>query len=241
MYYVYRLDFDGCCYVGCTNNLSRRKNQHNENARKCSSKLGRYLNQNKIVISDSDMTVVGSFYNRPDALREEREMAFSLAKQGVPLLNDNYSPDCSRKGKNEGNTAKEYVVVDFVNHTAQCVCDLRRFCRVNGYGYKDLQRTVHRKVHRNQFIAFYKEEWEALHDKEYFLSGAFVKAREEKIEQDKIARTAKCYDVMFPDGHIERVRNLDRFAREHNLTSGTLHATFNKKKATKGYQVIRRI
>lgn len=241
MYYVYRLDFDGCCYVGCTNNLQRRGHQHNENARKRSSKLGRYLNENKIIISVSDFTVVYSFRDRKDALREERNLAFSLASKGVVLLNDNYSPDCSRKGKNEGHTAKEYVVVDYVNHTAQYVCDLRRFCRINGYRYKELQRTVHRKIHRNQFIAFYKDEWEGIQNKEFFLSGEFVKVRNEKIGQGIIARSAKQYDVMFPDGHIETVYNLDKFAREHNLTSGTLHATFNKKKPTKGYQVIRRI
>ena len=241
MYYVYRLDFDGCCYIGCTSDISRRKNQHNENARKCSSKLGRYLNQKGIKVSITDFKVLQAYDSRPEALKTERDTAMMLSKQGVTLLNDNYSPDCSRKGKNEGNTAKEYVVIDYVDHTVKYVHDLRQFCKANGYSYKDLQRTIHRKTHRNRLIALHKEEWDVIEDKDFYVSGDFVKARTEEIAKKNVLKSAKRYEVAFPDGHSEIVYNLDKFAREHNLTSGTLHATLIKSKPTKGYQVIRRI
>lgn len=61
------------------------------------------------------------------------------------------------------------------------------------------------------------------------------------LKQERIKKSCKQYLVKIPNGEIVKVTNLDKFARENNLTSGTLHSTFKKNKPTKGFQVIKRI
>ena len=75
-------------------------------------------------------------------------------------------------------------------------------------------------------------------NKDYYITGEFYKNYLEKLKQN---RKCKKYLVKLPSGEIKEVINLDKFARENNLTSGTLHATYIKKKKTKGYQVIKRM
>lgn len=242
MYMVYRLRFgEAGVYIGCTNNIERRKNQHNENARKQKSKLGRFLHNNGIVLSQNDFEIIYKSEDRANALAVEREVAFSQEKDGHILLNDNYSSQCSRKGKNIGHTAQEYVVIDFVSHTEEEVYDLRQYCIKNGIDYRLLHRTT-KSGHScgNRYCAFKKEEWDTLQDKGKYLSGSFLDDVKENVREALVNR-AKTYEVSFPDLHVERVTNLDKFAREHNLTPGTFHATLIKGKPTKGYQVLRRI
>ncbi len=242
MYYVYRLTFEHGVYIGCTNNIRRRKNQHNENARKQKSKLGNYLFQNGIVLTVNDFEIVYSFSDRKEALLFERETTKNMEASGFHLLNDNYSYLCSRKGKNIGNTAKEYVVVDFVDHKTKTIKDLRQYSLSVGLDYKLLQRTVKgENVCYGRYKVFYLDHWKMVKDKERFVSGRFLTEKKERRLRENANRTAKNYLVSFPDGHIEVVTNLDKFARSHNLTSGTLHATYKAKKPTKGYQVIKRI
>lgn len=242
MYMVYRLNLgNNAVYIGCTNNIRRRKDQHNENARTQKSKLGRYLNKNNILLKESDFEIVFSSETRPPALAKERKLAVSQEKAGHFLLNDNFSIHCTRKGKNLGRSAQEFVVVDFVNHTSEEVFDLRQYCIKNGLDYKLLHRTSKNgHSYNNRYCAFAKADWDALQDKEKYLSGAFLEDVVEVAKQAN-ARRAKTYEVRFPDAHTENVTNLDRFAKEHDLTPGTLHATLIKGRPTKGYQVLRRI
>lgn len=242
MYYVYRLQIDGFDYVGCTNNIRRRKDQHNENARKRKSKLGRFLDERGITLTVKDMTVVEAFSDRHEALMAERDLAKRLEIDGAKLLNDNYSHDCTRKGKNLGNTAKDYVVVNYIDGTVTGVHDLRQYCIAHGWVYGLVQRTAHKGVYcKYGCKVFFADEWEREPDKMRYISGAFIQENAENATLSRIEKTSKQYDVQFPDGHIETVKNLDKFAREHNLTSGTLHATFINKRPTKGFQVLRRI
>lgn len=242
MYYVYRLTFGRDIYIGCTNNIRRRKDQHNENARKQKSKLGSYLFQNNIILTVDDFEILNAFMDRKEALRCEKKTTMHMEATGFRLLNDNYSRSCSRKGKNIGHTAKEYVVVDFTNHEVKTIRDLRQYALSIGLDYKLMQRTVSgEKICYGRYKVFHLEQWEKIKDKEHFISGNFLKEKEERLALEKVKRSEKQYLVRFPDDHIELITNLDKFARNHGLTSGTLHATYKKEKPTKGYQVIKRM
>lgn len=242
MYFVYRLVFSECEYIGCTNSIRRRKDQHNGHGKRGTSKLGAYLKTNCIVLKAEDFNILGVFDERRAALEFERSKTLEAASNGTRLLNDNYSNECTRKGKNIGNTAKSYVVVDYVAHRTINVTDLRQFCLQNGLDYKLVQRTVKPFKYCNAGIkVFYADEWNAEVDKEFYISGAFVESVKSNAIAERVKKTCKEYEVRYPDGHSERVTNLDRFAKEHNLTAGTLHATLTKGKPTKGYQVLRRI
>lgn len=237
MYYVYLITFDNFFYVGCTNNLRRRKDQHNENARNKKSKLGIFLNENSIVLKTSDLRVLFNYDDRSKALRKERKLALDMDNQGHNLLNDNYTHTCSRKGKNIGNTAKTYYVIDFIEHSEIKVNDLRQYCIKCNLDYKLMQRTAKgNHYYNNRYKVFHESDWENEVCKEKYLSGEFVK--EAKQNQK---RFVKEYVVLLPNREKEKVINLDKFAREHHLSSGTLHATYIKGKPTKGYQVIRRM
>lgn len=244
MYFVYLLKFsDGSCYVGCTSNISRRCHQHNENARKKKSKLGNYLSSNNIVLSVKDFEIIFSSESRPEALSFERRSAKSFASNDIKLLNDTYSKECTRIGKKNHDSSKEYVVVDMVDHTATLVHGLKPYCENTlGIDYKLIQRTVGgSKVSFGRYKAFFLDQWNAIEDKDFFLSGKILQANTDQWMKRHIKAASKEYEVKFPDGHTEIVKNLDQFARDHNLTPGTLHGTFKKNKPTKGYQVIRRI
>lgn len=242
MYFVYRLVLGEHEYIGCTNNIRRRKDQHNDNAKSGKSKLGAFLKDNGIVLSVNDFNILKVFEERSAALNFERSTAIEAASNGAKLLNDNYSNECTRKGKNIGNTAKTYVVIDYIAHRTIKVTDLRQFCLINGLKYKQVQRTVNgNKFCDSGIKVFYADEWEAVTDKNFYISGAFVEAIKTNAVEKRVEKTCKMYEVRFPDGHTEEIMNLDRFARQHNLTSGTLHATLINNKPTKGYQVLRRI
>lgn len=242
MYYVYRISLTGRIYIGCTNYLRRRKDQHNENARKRKSKFGRFLNDNGIILKLKDLEVVAEFENRQEALDTERLLARRLASEGEDLLNDNYAVDCSRKNARRDWCSKEFVLVDYINHNAIRVKNLRHFCIEHGIDYKTIQRTsTHGKYTECGYISFHAEDWDAEPNKELYLSGEIIEQTKKHGTEVRAEKYAKEYEVRFPDGHTEVVKNLDKFAREHNLTSGTLHATITKGRPTKGYQVIRRI
>lgn len=242
MYYVYRLEFGKHEYIGCTNNIRRRKDQHNGNARKGKSKLGYYLLENGITLTTDDFQILVAFENRADALREERAIVKLSEAKGALMLNDNYSNDCTRRGKNIGNTAKDYVVVDYKSHTVARVNDLRQYCIRNNLKYKQVQRTVKPGRYSEAGIkVFYADEWEDEVDKYKYISGEFISEVKGNAIASKIEKTSKTYEVQFPDGHIETVKNLDRFAMEHGINPGNLHATFMYQRPTKGYQVLRRI
>lgn len=243
MYHVYKLRFGECVYVGCTNNIKRRKDQHNENARKKKGKLGTFLFSNRIILTEGDFQIVFSDPDRAKALDKEKTEAVRAENEGFVLLNDNYSRDCTRKGKNLGNSAKEWVIVDCREHTASSVSDLRQYAISNGMDYKLLQRTGNGGICGGRYAALRKEDWEKLGEEKRaeYTSGLYIENRGKNAQNARIGKTAKSYMVRFPDGHEEMVRNLDAFARDHSLTSGTLHATYTKKKPTKGYQVIGRI
>lgn len=242
MYYVYSLLFGRNVYIGCTNNIRRRKDQHNENARKRKSKLGNFLADNGIVLKRDNFKIVFASESRCEALSKERDITKSFEAAGFSMLNDNYSENCSRKGKNIGNTSKDFVVIDCVNKTVTEVTDLRQYSLSNKINYKLLHATSrHHTLCNGRYCAFHKEDWQMFQDKEFVISGAFFESKKQRGKQEFAKKVSKVYEVMFPDGHSEIVKNLDKFAREHDLTCGTLHATRTNGKSTKGYKVLRRI
>ena len=115
MYYVYKIELkNGEVYIGCTNNIKRRRNQHNENIRLKKSKLGKYIseNYNNLILQNKDLQIQASFIDRKQALTYEKKLTVSYIGKCKYLLNDNYNIDCSRKGKNIGNTSKNYILID---------------------------------------------------------------------------------------------------------------------------------
>ncbi len=242
MYYVYKIELkNGEVYIGCTNNIKRRRNQHNENIRLKKSKLGKYIseNYNNLILQNKDLQIQASFIDRKQALTYEKKLTVSYIGKCKYLLNDNYNIDCSRKGKNIGNTSKNYILIDIQEKKEIKIYDLRQYCINNNLDYKLIQRTVKgNKLSYNRYKVFYEYEWIDIKNKDYYITGEFYKNYLEKLKQN---RKCKKYLVKLPSGEIKEVINLDKFARENNLTSGTLHATYIKKKKTKGYQVIKRM
>lgn len=241
-YYIYKITVNDKIYIGCTNNLRRRLNQHNSNAKKRNSKLGVYLDDNHIILSSKDMTILHECNDRKIAFRIERRVTKEYEQRGFEILNDNYSVNCTRKGKTIGCSSKEYYLINYLNHTSTYVNNLRQYCISNDLNYKNIQHTIRgNKVCNDGYKVFEKEQWESIGNKDYFLSGEFIQDNQNNTINNLITRCSKQYKVRFPDGHIETIVNLDNFAREHNLTSGTLHATLSKNKPTKGYQVLERL
>lgn len=247
MYYVYLIKLkDNHQYVGCTNNLRRRKDQHNEKARNKASKLGVFLNENNIVLKKEDLKIIARFDNRDEALKYERNYTINISKQNINLLNDNYSKECTRKGKRTNYVfkSKNYILIDVVNKTVTEVENLKKYCMENNLSYKSLNDTIKKvHIHKNQYKVFYKDEWENMsaEEQENYLSGNFLKEINKKIQENKKEKYSKIYEVMTPDNEKIIVKNLDDFARQHNLTCGTLHATLIKNNKHKGYKVIRRM
>lgn len=244
MYYVYKITLPQKeVYVGCTNNLRRRKDQHNGNVKKCKNRFADYVahNYKDLIFSTKDLEIQAAFKDRNEALKFERQLTKSLIPYNL-VLNDNYNVDCSRKGKNLGNTSKEYVLIDIENNSCEYVFNLRQYCINHSLDYKLIQRTVSKKsIAYNKYKVFYKQEWEDIENKDYYLSGEFYK---DKLKEDKEIRVKKIqrrFKILTPSGEIIEIENLEKFSREHNLTSGTLSATYTKKNKTKGYQVIERM
>ena len=243
MYYVYSLRFNTkYLYIGCTNNIRRRKDQHNENSRNRKSKLGRFLDDNGVVLDRDDFLILYASEDRHDALMRERDITKRCESFGYEMLNDNYTEGCSRKGMNIGHTAKEFVVVDVKEGTVTDVTDLRQYAYNNGIDYKSLHSTMRNDaLYKKRYFAFGKDEWEECDNKAERISGEYYAEKRRKTWESFADAHCKTYLVEFPDGHTEVVKNLNKFAREHNLTAGTLHATLSNGKKTKGYKALKRI
>lgn len=244
MYYIYivKLPKDEV-YVGCTSNIRRRKDQHNENVRKLKGRFANYIKENypNLILSQKDLNIIASFSNRNEALKYEKETAKKFIGKTI-LLNDNYNIDCSRKNKNLGKTSKSYVLIDIQCSTEIFITDLRQYCLKNNLDYKLVQRTVKGcKLSYQRYKVFYECDWLDITDKDYYLSGKFYKDHLDKIKQIQSQNYAKCYLVQTPVGEVIKVTNLDKYAKEHNLTPGTLHSTLSLGNSTKGYKVIKRI
>lgn len=213
MYYVYKVEFPSHneVYIGCTNNIRRRKDQHNGNAANRKGFFGRFLNQSCIKLTVDDFKVIEEFENRHDALVREREEVKSINGTGVLVLNDNYSDHCGRKGmKGEKNpSSKEYVVVDMQNKTYESVSN----------------------VH----------DWSDSHGKERLVSGEWYAQVLRESKEHRMTLQGKTYLVEYPSGEVVKVSSLDRFAREHGINSGNLHATITKGNRAGGYRVIRKV
>lgn len=244
MYYVYELLFEnGERYVGCTNNIRRRKDQHNENTRKKKSKLGKYLNKHYpgSQLEESDFNILASYENRAKALEHEREYAKTLNGNTV-LLNDNYSKNCSRKGKRNNVPVKKYCLVDYLDHTTTIVENLRKYCIENGLNYKNIQGTTSKSHTCNgRYKAFLLEDWEKIEDKDYYVSGDFAKDITKKHIKAVVENHVKEYVVLTPQGEKVKVRNLSQYAREVGVNEGNLHGSYASNKPAQGYKVIERI
>ena len=130
VYMIFLRDFNAV-YVGCTNNLRRRKDQHNGNARKKHGRFGNFLNENNIVLSESDFVILKKIKDRKEALKLERRTVISFNKTDMNVLNDNYSLNCSRNHDipKQILNAEYWVVVDFINHTVEEVYTLKKVLR----------------------------------------------------------------------------------------------------------------
>lgn len=56
-----------------------------------------------------------------------------------------------------------------------------------------------------------------------------------------MAIQGKTYLVEYPSGEAAKASNSDRFAREHGIDSGNLHATLTEGNGAGGYRVIRKV
>ena len=244
MYYIYiiRLPKEEV-YIGCTNNIRRRKNQHNENILKQKNRFAKYvaINYPNLKLKENDFNIIATFEDRKEALQYERKITKSYIGKNV-VLNDNYNIDCSRLGKNIGNTSKKYVLIDFIKHTETYLTNLRQFCLKNNLEYRLIQKTIKGNcVSYNRYKIFYKDEWENLQNKDYYLSGKFKEDLENENIEMKKQIFSKKYLLETPNNTIIEVKNLDEFARKHNISSGTLHATYINNHKAKGYKVIKRM
>ena len=249
MYYVYKVKFErhNAVYIGCTNNVRRRKDQHNENARKKKSFFGRFLSSCGIVLTETDFEVIAEFEDRASALRREKQETVALIGTGVLILNDVYSDHCSRKGmKGKDNPcSKTYVIVDMIEHSSETVDDMHAWCDAHNTAYKTMIGTAKRKphVHKGRYIAREIEEWDSLSEMEKsdLVSGRWYAEHIEANRKSLIERQSKTYLVQTPDGDTIKVKNLDKFARENGINDGNLHASLAKGRSAAGYRVLERL
>lgn len=248
MFYVYKVQFPelNAVYIGCTNNIRRRKNQHNENARSGKSYFGSFLAEQGIKLSEEDMQVIAEYENRKDALNHEREATISLKGTGVHMLNDINSDHSTRKGlKGMSNPfAKEYVVIDVIEHKACVVRDMHGWCDKHPeVSYKTLVGTAKRKplLHHGRYMVRHLDEWDAMSIDECLdlLSGAWYEKQREANEANRIAKLSKTYLLKTPNGFMF-VRNLEKFARDHHINPGNLNASFTTGRSAQGYKVVER-
>lgn len=249
MYYVYKIHFPelNAIYIGCTSNLRRRKDQHNENARKRKSYLGRFLADNNIRLQEKDLQVVEEHENRSNALGREREIALSLKDTGIHLLNDTYSNHATRKGLRgtDNPSTKTYVVIDTKEHTTTLVNDMHEWCvNHSETSYKTMIGTAKRKpkMHAGRYIARHTDEWETMSDteREDLINGTWYTESVNNTVANGIDKRAKLYLLKTPKGFMF-VRNLDRFARENGINSGNLHASLSTGRPAQGYKVVERL
>ena len=249
MYYVYKIEFPelNALYIGCTNNLCRRKNQHNENARTGKSYLGRFMSENNITLSKSDLQIIGKYEHRQDALDYERNTAMSFNDKPVHLLNDNYSNHSSRKGMPGASnpSAKEYVVVDTKAHTTTRVDDMHGWCKEHdGVTYKTLIGTAKRKpfMHKGRYVVRSVDEWDSMSqaERDELVSGQWYEKVRAESEKTRVSKISKTYLLKTPNGFMF-VKNLDKFANEHGINAGNLHASYTTGLLCNGYKVVERI
>lgn len=249
MYYVYRVAFEkyNAVYIGCTNNVRRRKDQHNENARNGKSFFGRFLNSCGIVLTTDNFEVIAEYEDRPSALKREKNETASLIGTGVLILNDNYSDHCSRKGlRGKDNPfSKTYIVVDIVEHSIEKVDEMHVWCDAHNVSYKTMIGTAKRKplVHKGRYIAREISEWLLLDDEEKgnLISGKWYAEHIEANRKNDVERKSKVYLVQTPNGETITVKNLDKFARDNGINSGNLHASFTTGRSAVGYRVLERL
>lgn len=249
MYMVYEIFFKelNAVYVGCSSDLNNRTNQHNENARKEKSKLGKFLKDNNIILKTENLKVIATFFPeyRKKALELERSLAKAYNSTNIILLNDNYSKTCSRKGKanNQKFPSKDWAIVDFQEQKVVFTNSLRKWAFENNVCYKELHATHKNTPHSylNRYTVFHKEVWETFNEetKRDYLTGKFLEKIYSKNLENHIKRNAKTYIVEFPDGHEETITNLDRFAKEHNINAGNLHASITNGRKASGYKAKR--
>ena len=250
MYFVYKVEFKkyNAIYVGCTNNIRRRKDQHNENARKGKSFFGKFLKASGIVLKEENFIIIKEFFTRPEALSFEREITISLNETDMLVLNDNYSNHCSRigmKGKNNP-FSKVYAVIDMHLHIVETVDDMHAWCDEHPQtSYKTLIGTSKRKpyVHCNRYIAREINEWNSLNENEKkdLISGKWYADHLERNRIKHIEDASRTYIVRTPDGEEIEVTNLDKFAHERGINDGNLHASLKSGKSAHGYKVIKRL
>lgn len=245
MYHVYKITLEnGEVYIGCTNNIRRRKDQHNGNIKNKNGKFANYVASNypNLVLKKEDLKTTAMFDRRTHALKHERELTIKHDKDGYVVLNDNYTSDCSRKGKSIIGSFKKYVVIDIATNTEEYVENLRQYCLKNNFSYKSMQDTLNKThVYSQRYKVFYYDDWYEKENKEYYLTGQFLEDILLNNEKSVIEKRSKTYRVKIPTGEVITVTNLDEFARENNINSGNLHASFSNGKKAKGYKVIERI
>lgn len=249
MYYVYKISFPelNAVYIGCTNNLRHRKDQHNGNARHGKSYLGRFLADNGIRLTEDDLQVIGEYEARQDALDYERSTALSYKDTDIHLLNDTYSNHSTRNGLRgiENPSTKDYVVIDIEEHVGHYVRDMHAWCEKHpGVSYKTLMGTANGKplMHHGRYIARRFGEWDSMAESECveLLSGEWYRKRREESESRRVAKASRTYLVKTPNGFMF-VRNLDKFARDKGINPGNLHSSFSTGRYAQGYKVVERL
>lgn len=250
MYYVYKIRLEeGEEYVGCTNNLKRRKEQHNENIRKKKSYLGQYISNKypeKILIQD-DLEQIASFIDRKEALKFESKTIHLLDKKGITLLNDSGTSHSSRKNIIPTHCLKKYILVDFVNHIEEEIYNLSEWCNANGVKKSIIHHSLKPySVFNNRYKLFHMEDWDGIQDKDKYISGEFLKEKAEKELNRK--RTQYSFEWILEDkqGNKIKIKNLNEFARVHNINIGNIHASYTSfkrgiKHRAGGYLVIEKI
>ena len=193
------------------------------------------------------MQVIGEYECRADALRQERETALSYRDTDIHLLNDVYSNHSTRKGKKgaDNPSAKTYIVADTVDREWYLVEDMHGWCAEHPRtSYKTLIGTAKRKplMHAGRYIARLKDEWDAMSQEERddLLSGKWYRDTRDKSEASRISKQVGVYLVKTPGGFMF-VKNLDKFARDHGINEGNLHASLATGRSAQGYKVVEKI
>ena len=250
MYYVYKVFFEeyNAIYIGCTSDITRRRHQHNENARKGKSFFGNFIKSHNIILKDGDMNIISEFESRKEALAFERQTAMSMNGTGVFLLNDLYSDHCSKVGLSgkDNPTSKVYAIIDMEKHSFEIVDDMHGWCNMHEeVSYKTLIGTSKRKphAHKNRYIVREIDEWNTINEKgkEDLISGKWYAEHLAQYRAEKIKTSSKTYLVQTPNGEIIKVKNLDKFARDNGINAGNLHASLSNCTRASGYKVLKKL
>lgn len=232
-------------YVGCTNNVKRRKQQHLDNARKNKGALGRFINKNNL-FNEFKLHVIASFRDRDKALKYEKAVTVRYdLNNNFEVINDNYTRHCSRKGKHiaDPKRSKKWVIIDILTHKLEKVLSLRHYAITNNLSYKNMHACAKHKCHvyKGKYKIFEISEWNSFSkdEKEKYISGDFLKEVLDFNMESLIKRSSKKYKVIKPDGSSIIVINLDKFARENNINAGNLHASCSTGKKANGFIAIK--